>query len=51
MERLLKYLDEVISLHIYLALVVTKLIFDGYRGRDRMVIGITTTCAISTYHH
>jgi len=20
-------------------------------GRDRMVVGFTTTCAISTYHH
>jgi hypothetical protein len=23
----------------------------GRRGRDRMVVGITTTCAISAYHH
>jgi len=23
----------------------------GYCGRDRMVVGFTTTCAISTYHH
>ena len=23
----------------------------GRRGRDRMVVGLTTTCAISTYHH
>ena len=23
----------------------------GRRGRDRMVVGFTTTCAISTYHH
>ena len=23
----------------------------GHRGRDRMVVGFTTTCAISTYHH
>jgi hypothetical protein len=21
------------------------------RGRDRMVVGLTTICAISTYHH
>jgi hypothetical protein len=21
------------------------------RGRDRMVVGFTTTCAISAYHH
>jgi hypothetical protein len=23
----------------------------GRRGRDRMVVGFTTTCAISDYHH
>jgi len=23
----------------------------GRRGRDRMVVEFTTTCAISTYHH
>ena len=23
----------------------------GHRGHDRMVIGFTTTCAISAYHH
>jgi hypothetical protein len=23
----------------------------GHRGRDRMVVGFTTTCAICTYHH
>jgi len=23
----------------------------GHYGRDRMVDGFTTTCAISTYHH
>jgi hypothetical protein len=23
----------------------------GRRGRDSMVVGFTTTCAISTYHH
>jgi hypothetical protein len=25
--------------------------YRGCRGRDRMVVGFTTTCAISTYHH
>jgi hypothetical protein len=24
---------------------------EGRRGRDRMVVGFTTTCAISAYHH
>jgi hypothetical protein len=23
----------------------------GHRGRDRTVVGLTTTCAISAYHH
>ena len=23
----------------------------GRRGRDRMVVGFTTTCTISVYHH
>jgi len=23
----------------------------GHRGRDRIVVGFTTTCAISVYHH
>ena len=23
----------------------------GHRGRDRMIVGFTTTCAISAYHH
>jgi hypothetical protein len=23
----------------------------GRRGSDRMVVGFTTACAISTYHH
>jgi hypothetical protein len=26
-------------------------IFWDRRGRDRMVVGITTTCVIITYHH
>jgi len=25
--------------------------YGGRRGRDRMVIGLTTTCVISAYHH
>ena len=27
------------------------LIYTGRRGRDRMVVGFTTTSAISVYHH
>ena len=25
--------------------------YRGYRGRDRMVVGFTTTYATSAYHH
>ena len=25
--------------------------FRGRRGGDRIVVGVTTTCAISAYHH
>jgi hypothetical protein len=27
------------------------LLISGRRDRDRMVVGFTTTCAISNYHH
>jgi hypothetical protein len=27
------------------------LLYKGCRGRDRIVVGFTTTCAISVYHH
>jgi len=26
-------------------------LYRGRRGRDCMVVGFTTTCAISAYHH
>jgi len=26
-------------------------IWRGHRGRDRMVVGFVTTCAIGVYHH
>ena len=26
-------------------------IYRGHRGRDRMIVGFTTTYAISVYHH
>jgi len=28
-----------------------QFVWGGHRGRDRMVVGFTTTCAISAYHH
>jgi hypothetical protein len=34
---------------IYLTIIITN--FRGRHGRDRMVVGLTTTCSISTYPH
>ena len=31
--------------------IYTALLTRGRRGRDRMVVGFTTTYAISAYHH
>ena len=35
--------------HCFLLLISNA--FRGRRGRDLMVVGFTTTCAISAYHH
>jgi len=32
-------------------LIITYKEGPGLRGRDRMVVGFTTTCAISAHHH
>jgi hypothetical protein len=32
-------------------LSIFKLIYRGRHGRDRMVVGFTSTCAISAYYH
>ena len=40
-------LDSEIN-QMVLTLQITK---RGRRGRFRMVVGVATTCAISTYHH
>ena len=43
------------TLNMYLSEVDTSYrnfkIFRGHSGRDRMVVGFTTTYAISAYHH
>jgi hypothetical protein len=31
--------------------IITKSVVRDHRDRDRMVVGITTTCPISAYHH
>jgi len=41
--------DQVIAK--YYPLKVRRKTNRGCRGRDRMVVGFTTTYAISTYHH
>jgi hypothetical protein len=32
-------------------LIAPFIIARGHRGRDCMVVGFTTTCSISAYHH
>ena len=43
------------NVHILCALSVVLIVFNGVLGdrygRDRLVVGLTTTCAISDYHH
>jgi len=42
------------KLHSYYFVEICEFIKDGSEGccgRDRMVVGFTTTCAISAYHH
>ena len=44
------------SATLYVAHIVQKLykhffLREGRRGRDRMVVEFTATCAISIYHH
>jgi hypothetical protein len=34
-----------------LSFIFNRHIKKGHRGRDRMVVGFTITCAISAYHH
>jgi hypothetical protein len=36
---------------IYKDVQYTLIFLRGRRGRDRMVVGFTTTCTISAYHH
>ena len=38
-------------LFIYLVVYKLSIFYRGRRGHHRMVVGYTTTCAISTYHH
>jgi len=37
--------------HICRIIQLLHITFRGRRGHDRMVVGFTTTCAISVYHH
>jgi hypothetical protein len=40
-----QFIQTVLYLHIYIP------VYRGCFGRDRMVVGFTTTYAISAYHH
>ena len=35
----------------YYKVCITSTDVRDHHGRDRMVVGFTTTCAISAYHH
>ena len=37
-------------IYIYILLASYSIVERGRRGRDRMVVGFTTTCTISAYH-
>jgi len=40
-----------VSTNSEIILIITYKEGPGLRGRDRMVVGFTTTCAISANHH
>jgi hypothetical protein len=40
---IVSFIIDLLDLHFH--------IFGGRRGRDRMVVGFTTTCVISAFHH
>ena len=40
-----------IAYRLYLPLSFPYILNPGRRGRDRIVVGFTTICSISVYHH
>jgi pantothenate kinase len=40
-----------IYIHITIINEICNLFFRGHHGRDRIVVGFTTTYAINAYHH
>ena len=48
-----KIYEEATYSFVYAALfhIALTQFFKGRRGRDRMVVGFPTACAISVYHH
>ena len=45
------YLEKNIFCLFMYYCIVSALVFRGRRGRDLIVVGFTTTNAISAYHH
>ena len=43
--------NHFIVLSVHFPAVSIQIIQGGRRGHDHMVVGFTTTCAISAYHH
>jgi len=38
-------------MYLYCIIVTVKMYLRGRRGRDRMVVGFSTTYAMGAYHH
>ena len=47
----LSHIEEKERVHYVLNSHYSNRHIGGHRGHDRMVVGFTTTYAISTYHH
>jgi hypothetical protein len=47
----LDYSGYILRFFLYLSSTTYSNTQRGHRGRDRMVVGCTTTYAISAYHH
>ena len=41
----------IVSVTLYLSCLLYYLLRRDRRGRDRMIVKFTTTCALSDYHH
>ena len=49
-QQIVQHLMELVCIR-FLCLLGNLFHYRGCLGHDRMVVGFTTTCAISAYHH